>query len=127
MKINVNNAAKLEKLLAEVQRRSRERTLNARDIRLVAETVEKKLDKLDIPKGKRAGTEAFYGRCNNFPNAYKYTPFATCIRLLRGTSAWYVVECRRQDCRGENSIRLTDEQKKIVTNRALRDAARFYL
>ena len=127
MKINVRAGLKIEKLLAEVQSRARERTITPRTVWEVAANVEAKLAALDIPKSKRAGVEVEYGRYSDFPNRYKYTPYATCIRLRRGAANWYLSECARIDCRGRNHIYLTDEQKKIVTQNALRDAARYYL
>ena len=118
MKVKVTDEQKVKTLLNEVQKKSQVRTLTFEDINWLAKTAEEKLSVISAKYRKGAVYHA--GNCGKFPNAYKYVPYGTLVNLERGSRDWFIISCSRGDCRGDNWMHITDEQKKQIADNAIR-------
>lgn len=99
--ININNTAKVEALLAEVQRRCRCRTITAADIQRIADKIESFYSIRPSRRAKLAGLEVIWHPfLDSFPGAYNGTPEGTEVTLVLRPSGWFLVDCRRSHCVG---------------------------
>lgn len=119
MKIRVNDEQKVNELLNKIQARSTARNLEWKDIMYFARKAEEKLNML--AKADRKGAIYNGGNCGQFPNAYQYTPQGTRVKIQRGSSDWFIIDCFRGDCRGNDWIDISDEQKKLIAEKAIRN------
>ncbi len=118
MKINVNNEKKLIEALDEVQKRSKTRTVEAKDIKAAASRIE---NALGIPKKHMTGIKAEVDiNAQDFPHAYKYSPESTVFDLERTATGWVVTDIRRDKPHArfkEIYLTLTDEAKNALIAR----------
>lgn len=119
MKVKVTDEQKVKALLDEVQKKSQVRTLTFEDINYFAKKAEEKLNV--IPAKCRKGAVYHAGNCGKFPNAYKYVPYGTLVSLERGNRDWFITACYRGSCNGNNWMNITEEQKKRIAEKAIRN------
>jgi len=117
IKIIEENAAKIEKILAEINGRSREHVFNFyREISDVAEKAEHYLRKIEIPQTRRKGATAWASSSCKMPSAYSYPRNGNSLRIERGGSAWFLVSIKAaslyQSDGGGFQLSLTDAQIK---------------
>jgi hypothetical protein len=99
MKINVTNEQEIAAALDEVQKRSRIRTVTARDILEASEFLEGHLDRF-ATKAARIGTTAHIDlNAQNFPGNYGGMPESTQFKLERTSTGWFVTYVNRLECR----------------------------
>lgn len=94
-KIDAGNMEKLNTVLADVQGRSAVNVLDAEDLLKLAREPEERLECLCIPKVERAGASYSYAPEGPWANSYQYGQGATGVRLVRQSSAWYLVQADR--------------------------------
>ena len=123
-KVYSNQVNEVTAMLDEVQKRSRERTINAIDIEWLARRAEEKMADAGIPISKRPGAKASWGYRPRPANAYKFVLVGTVVTLQRNTTGWFVEDCARRNCEGtsRNCIQFTSEQEDIINANALRKA-----
>ena len=120
MKIRIceENKDKIQVALDEVQGKSRERTITVDDIICSVKDIE---DELRIPKKHMIGVKVVSDQCcQNFPNAYKYTPYSTQFGMERTASGWFLTWVERKPTkRGGNqyNLTLTEDAKKALVDR----------
>ena len=117
IKIVKENAAKIEKILAETNGRSREHVFNFyREISDVAEKAEHYLRKIEIPRSRRKGATAWASSGCKMPSGYSYDRNGNSMRIERGGSAWFLVSLNAVSFySGEGAgfeLYLTDDQIK---------------
>lgn len=123
IKITEANSAKIQKAIEEVQgKRCEARTISASDIIGMVAEAEKHVAKFLPTKADRAGAVYHGGNHGTFPKAYKYTPMGTTFVLKRGTTAWYLVDVSRENCRGNNYYAYTENQQNIISRNAVKKA-----
>ena len=113
--ISEKNLPKIQSILDDVQKRSRERTITAGSIREACQQIE---NKLGITKSHMEGITAIVDlNAQDFPRAYKYRAESTHFQIVRGKSAWYLVDVYRDYTRRPAQkyvLSLTDVAKKSI-------------
>jgi len=120
MKINVNDKEKLQKALDEVQAKSRTRTITVENMQAAVKHYEAYLAKL-MPKKYWQGIGLLFDHnAQNFPNAYKGNPMGTRVRIIRGSSDWFITEIERSKVATEGNaytmLCLTEEKERAIVN-----------
>ena len=120
MKIRIckENENKLQEALNAVQWRSRERTITTTDIICSVKDVE---DTLGIPKKAMIGVKVVSDQCcQNFPNAYKHTPYSTQYGMERTSSGWFLIWVERRPTKragNQYNLELTEAAKSALVDR----------
>lgn len=120
MKIRIckENRDKLQEALNAVQGKSRERTITVDDIICGVKDVE---DTLNIPKKHMTGIKVESDQCcQNFPNAYKYTPYSTQYGMERTSSGWFLTWVERRPTKragNQYNLTLTATAEEALVNR----------
>ena len=115
MKINIKNAEKLNEAIKKAEGKATARLLKVEDVKRLLEAVEKQLN---LPKALMKGVKV-HG-CptgQDFPNAYKFAPQATCFDAEYCASGWCVVDVKRDTCprwKDKAVITLTEEAKYAI-------------
>jgi len=101
------NMEKIESILNDVQKRTRERNISIGNIMNAIKNVE---EFYKIPKKYMTGL-VISCDCwaDTYPNAYRYTPYSTQFSIEYRKSGWFVYDIRR-DITGRT------ERRYIVTN-----------
>ena len=116
IKITPANTARIDEAIAAIQGKATARTISAADVIQATAEIERRLD---ICKKDMTGIIARVDiHAQDFPSAYKYTPYSTHFEIERGPAAWYVTEIRRGICiRVKYSLTLTDTAKTAIVKR----------
>ncbi len=118
IRICIENRDKLQAALNEVQGKSRERTITVDDIIYSTRDVE---EELKIPKKYMVGINVESDQCcQNFPNAYKYTPYSTQYGMERTSSGWFLTWVDRKPTKrsgNQYNLTLTEDAKKALVER----------
>ena len=120
MKIRIckENRDKMQKALDAVQLRSKERTITVDDIIYSVKDVE---DELKIAKKAMIGVKVESDQCcQDFPNAYKYTPYSTQYGMERTSSGWFLTWVDRKPTKrfgNTYNLTLTEGAKKALVER----------
>jgi len=93
MKINTNNEEKIEAAL--VMPRARARTIDYEQLMRLLTRVEHQLARI-APKKAWVGCEYLLTVGDTFPASYKGDPQSTFVEVVRGASAWFVVDVSRR-------------------------------
>ena len=112
------NRDKLQAALNEVQGKSRERTITVDDIIYSVKDVE---DNLKIAKKAMIGVKVESDQCcQNFPNAYKHTPYSTQYGMERTTGGWFLTWVERRPTKragNQYNLELTEAAKMALVDR----------
>ena len=113
IKITAENAEKINEMIAKEEGKARSRTIIAADIFRTIDTIEKRLD---IPKKYLVGIVARLDlNAQDFPKAYKYTPYSTHATIERRPAGWYLVYVWRDICKDKRIIlELPEEAKQKI-------------
>ena len=116
------NIEKITEALELVQKRTRERNINANDIMKAVEHLE---GYFGIPKKHMVGLSVNCDRwANIYPNAYKYIPYSTQFVLEYRKSGWFVSDIRRDVTGRTGRIyivnNMTDDTKDALVKRFTR-------
>lgn len=120
MKIRIckENRDKIQKALDAVQGRCKERTITVDDIIYSVKDIE---DELKIPKKAMIGVKVVSDQCcQNFPNAYKYTPHSTQYGMERTSSGWFLTWVDRNPAKrfgNTYNLTLTEAAKEALIDR----------
>lgn len=109
---------RIEKELAYIQRSCVARTITYADIERALNDVEKRIG---VPRCKLDGTEVVVDvNGDNFPSAYKYTPYSTVFRAVNKSGKWVLLDVYRAPSHRFNQrvkCTLSDTTKKSVLER----------
>lgn len=115
MIVKESNKDKINAMIKEVEGRSTARTIDYRDIVFNIATIERTLG---IPKKYMVGIEVNVDKhAQDFPNAYKYTPYSTQYTIKRKASGWDLISVKRNRTRRlkqEYLLQLTDTAKEAI-------------
>jgi len=119
IKITHNNNERINNTLYEFEGRRTRNTLSAREIAERAALAEQQIAEMGIPKNRRRGVEVVYGGGEGaWANAYKYAIKTTVVRMVRGSSDWFLTEIWCADlypqAKQPDRIILTAEQDNIA-------------
>ena len=120
MKIRIckENRDKIQKALDAVQGRCKERTITVDDIIYSVKDVE---DNLKIAKKAMIGVKVESDQCcQNFPNAYKHTPYSTQYGMERTTGGWFLTWVERRPTKragNQYNLELTEAAKMALVDR----------
>ena len=120
MKIRIckENRDKIQKTLDAVQGKCKERTITVDDIIYSVKDIE---DELKIAKKAMIGIKVESDQCcQNFPNAYKYTPYSTQYGMERTPSGWFLAWVERKPTKrsgNQYNLTLTEDAKKALVER----------
>ena len=120
MKIRIckENRDKIQKALDAVQGRCKERTITVDDIIYSVKDVE---DNLKIAKKAMIGIKVVSDQCcQNFPNAYKHTPYSTQYGMERTSSGWFLTWVERRPTKragNQYNLELTEAAKMALVDR----------
>lgn len=120
IKINDKNTAALEAALANANGKATAHTFKwAFEIIGVAQQAEAKLNSLSLGKGSRSGAIATANSGGKVPNAYKYTRITSTAVIVRGSSAWFLIDLLTSESfrrtAGAVHVSLTSSQDAEVT------------
>ena len=106
----------LEEILADVQKRCRERTITAIDICRELSRIDSELNL--SKRAKKGITVRIDCNAQDFPRAYKYTPESTIFEAVFDGKEWCLTDIRRDRCTNRKGYMvLTDEAKQALINR----------
>lgn len=115
MLIKESNKEKIEKMITEAEGRARERKITYADM---VHGIKKIEGWLGIPKAHMEGIVVYVDHnAQNFPNAYKYTPYSTQYMMVRKRSGWDLRQVYRDITRRDNhtyELELTDKAKESI-------------
>lgn len=94
MKININNADKLEAAIKKAEGKATQRLFDTRRIDNAIRDAEKKLNEIGIAKKYQNGCEIRF-KPAKVPNSYKYRAEGTFVIIERFSSGWFLVDCYR--------------------------------
>jgi len=118
IRICEENRDKLQAALNDAQGNSRERTITVDDIINSIKDVE---EELKIPKKYMVGIKVVSDqRCQNFPNAYKYTPYSTQYGMERTAIGWFLTWVERKPTKRAGNyynLELTEAAKNALVDR----------
>ena len=118
IRICKENRDKLQAALNEAQGKSRERTITVNDIICSTRDVE---EELKIPKKYMVGIRVVSDQCcQNFPNAYKHTPYSTQYGMERTASGWFLTWVERRPTKkagNQYNLELTEAAKMALVDR----------
>lgn len=98
-KINVNNTAKIQDFINEVQQLARVRRIDAQDVQVAAVQAEAYLDELMGMKDRNGiALDDINLHAQTFASSYKGTPESTYFSLIRGSKDWFLTRVWRQTC-----------------------------
>lgn len=84
---------RIERQLAYIQRSCTARTITYADIVRALNTVE---ERIGVPRCALDGTEVVVDiNGDNFPSAYKYTPYSTVFRAVNKSGKWVILDVYR--------------------------------
>lgn len=89
IKITPANAEKINQAIAAVEGRATARTGSYGLVEAAIEAAEAHPALAGTPKKDWVGTQASYQPVETFPNAYKWTPYGTRVRIVRRASGWF--------------------------------------
>jgi hypothetical protein len=122
MKIKITESKKneLRSVISETEGRSVVNRVSVEDLMTFADMVEKKLDRLDLPKKYRIGALYVYRGQGPFAKAYKFGQPATLFEIERGSDLWYLVKIERVKVypkqRARSDLYLSRDQKEKIVN-----------
>lgn len=115
--INENNVEKITAVLADVQKRSKVRTIDTSDI---YNTVDRVNGHLAIPKKYMEGVMIHCDlNAQDFPNAYKYRPESTHFTATFKGGKWRLTGVYRDTTERTNKVKITltgEAKEKILDN-----------
>ena len=118
MKIKLSEVTKINAALCAVNKNASAHCYtSASEIIALAESAEKRLGALGIAKKFRSGAVVRSTSGEGVPRAYKYSRNATEVRIVRFSTAWFLVLVAADtvyESGGSTSLRLTDAQDKIA-------------
>jgi len=119
IKIDAKNCEKIVQALAEVNGRASAHVFEFySQIARLAETAEKALAELGVPKISRKGAAYTAESGEKLPSAYKYSATTTFVEIERNASAWYLVKIKRSElypCQRPSAfLSLTSAQDEIA-------------
>ena len=104
IKIDIKNIAAIQAQLNKANGRSTAHTFtSATEIIDRADNAERQLAELKLPKSARAGAWAFAESGAKLPNAYRYQRITGKIKMVRGSSAWFLLECTTSETWGKST------------------------
>ena len=110
-----SNRVKLEEMFKKANGKCRERILNYRDVEYSLKKIE---EHLGIPKKDMIGIVVIVDpNAQDFPNAYKYTPYSIYYTAERKSSGWDVKpfgKYRTARASRMAEIKLTDRAKEAI-------------
>ena len=93
IKIDSKNTAALEAALKNTNGKATAHTFGyASDLIYSSLQAEAQLDKLALKKGSRSGAIATANSGKSVANAYKYSRITSTATLVRGSSAWFLID-----------------------------------
>jgi hypothetical protein len=120
MKIRIckENRDKIQKALDAVQQKCKERTITVDDIIYSVKDIQ---DNLKIAKKAMIGIKVESDQCcQNFPNAYKYTPYSTQYVMECTSTGWFLTWVDRKPTKrsgNQYNLTLTEDAKKALVER----------
>ena len=96
MKIKVDNQARLQATIDEIQKRSTTRLITAESIRDM-------LSSIKVPKSRLSGTIVVYDGGESFPRSYGYAPMSTHWTAENRNGLWYIIDIQRGRCPNRKS------------------------
>lgn len=115
MLVKESNMKKINEMIKKAEGRATARTIGYKDIAYNIEDIEKTLG---IPKKDMIGIVAYVdSNAQDFPNAYKYTPYSTQYVIERKASGWDLVEVERgrtERRKRKFRLKLTDIAKEAI-------------
>ena len=120
IKIDIKNLTAIQAVLNQANGRSTAHTFTAAaEIIEAADNAERQLADLGLTKSLRAGATATASSGSGVPHAYGYQRIVGAVTLLRGSSAWFLVEATTGNTwctkAGETRVALTPSQDTLVT------------
>lgn len=122
MKVNLENTEKIEEILREIEKKCTARIFGGvSEIRERISDLENTFPYRELPKNAWVGcTVTMRADGGRFPNAYKYRPETTIIKLERTTTGWFMTDCVRgnAECseRDINVLTLSDKAQDNLIN-----------
>lgn len=109
--ISEKNRDRLARVISEVQGRTKEREIDVNDLFRAISDVEKWLG---IPKCSMIDTKVYVDmNAQEFPNAYKYTPYSTQFTMRKTAKGWNLIDIKRGICK-----RLSSRYVLVLSNDA---------
>ena len=111
--INEANRDRIIIAIDEAQSRAKVRAIDFTDVEYAVKKIE---EKLGITKKAMVGVKATVDPwAQEFPKAYKYTPYSTQFSLEKTTSGWKLTKVYRSETRRKTyDIELTDDAKMAI-------------
>lgn len=112
------NYKKIQAVLDTVQKNKKVRTIEIKDIEKMLKTI------IDYPiawsKRSLNGSEFILNfNAQDFPNAYKYTPYATFIKVTMKNGNWQIVDVYRDICKNKKiECKLSETAKEYLIKQA---------
>jgi len=131
MKIKIAESKKneLQAVISKIEGRAVVNRVSVEDLMIFADMVEKKLDRLDLPKKYRIGALYVYRGQGPLAKAYKSGQPATLFEIERGSDLWYLVNIERVKVystqRARSDLYLSRDQKEKIVNMLFKNESIF--
>lgn len=118
MKININNAEKVQAALDEVQGRSRERCYDAEDLQYIVEDFAGNMKKLGVSRPKLNGCAVDFGGNYKPARSYKYPFIGTVGTIAFSAKGAFLVALERTYCDRRTGATLADAAREAIIKKA---------
>ena len=108
MKVNINNAEKVQATLDEVQGRSRERCYDAEDLQGIVEDFIQRMARLGVSRPKLNGCTVDFGGNYKPARSYKYPFIGTVGTIAFSSNRAFLVALERTYCTRRTGAELSD-------------------
>lgn len=113
--ISIKNRDRLSQAIADVQEKTKEREIDVDDLFRAINDVERELG---IPKCSMIDTKVYVDmNAQEFPNAYKYTPYSTQFTMRKTAKGWNLIDIRREICKRPSNryiLVLSNDAKEAI-------------
>ena len=96
LNINLSNIEKLEQMLTEMQKGTKQRNVSCADVVEAVAKAEAKLTELGLPKKLHKGAVLIVTPSFRLPNSYRYSADYTRVVLERRATGWIVTAAGRK-------------------------------
>ena len=118
MKININNAEKVQATLNEVQGRCKERCYDVKDLQDIVEDFIQRMARLGVSRPKLNGCTVDFGGNYKPARSYKYPFIGTVGTIAFSASGAFLVALERTYCDRRTGATLADAAIKAIVKNA---------
>lgn len=110
IKVTAANSDRINSAIESIEGRATARTVDFGAVLAAIDAAESHPLLAGVPKKQWVGTKADFQFGETFPNAYKWTPYGTCVAIERRASGWFFTGAARCPVPSKDELNLSVHQ-----------------